>query len=163
MNLPSQNANPLTVPSLFLNPAAVGSSGATVVVDGVESTSSSLDLPTSSVKSVTVDMNPYSAEFGRPGKGRLEVTTKRGVHSRFRGNILAMFRNSALDGRNAFATDRPLQQRGVGEAELDGPLAKDTTFLVSARYHLFNNSSVISADTPAGLLTANVRAETICP
>src|SRR5205814_1468373 len=53
--------------------------------------------------------------------------------------------------------DRPLQQRGVGEAELDGPLAKDTTFLVSARYHLFNNSSVISADTPAGLLTANVR------
>jgi len=109
MNLPTRDADPLVVPSLFLHPAVVGASGPTIVVDGVET--SSLDLPTSGVKGVTVDQNPYSAEFGRPGKGRLEVTTRRGVHSRYRGNLLALFRNSALDARNALAEDRPLQQR----------------------------------------------------
>src|SRR5256886_5062963 len=70
-NLPARDADPLVVPSLFVNPAVVGASGPTLIVDGVET--SSLDLPTSSVKSVTVDQNPYSPEFGRPGKGRLEV------------------------------------------------------------------------------------------
>src|SRR6184192_3399913 len=112
MNMPVRDADPLVVPSLFLNPAVVGSSGPTLIVDGVET--SSLDLPTSSVKSVTVDQNPYSPEFGRPGKGRLEITTRKGVHSRYRGNVLAMFRNSALDARNALAVERPVQQRGIG-------------------------------------------------
>src|SRR5256884_284342 len=141
MNMPVRDADPLVVPSLFLNPAVVGSSGPTLIVDGVET--SSLDLPTSSVKSVTVDQNPYSPEFGRPGKGRLEITTRKGVHSRYRGNVLAMFRNSALDARNALAVERPVQQRGIGEVELDGPLTGSglTTFFVAGRYHLFNNSA----------------------
>ena len=156
MNMPVRDADPLVVPSLFLNPAVVGSSGPTLIVDGVET--SSLDLPTSSVKSVTVDQNPYSPEFGRPGKGRLEITTRKGVHSRYRGNVLAMFRNSALDARNALAVERPVQQRGIGEVELDGPLTGSglTTFFVAGRYHLFNNSAVVDATTPPGLVVNNI-------
>ena len=156
MNMPVRDADPLVVPSLFLNPAVVGSSGPTLIVDGVET--SSLDLPTSSVKSVTVDQNPYSPEFGRPGKGRLEITTRKGVHSRYRGNVLAMFRNSALDARNALAVERPVQQRGIGEVELDGPLTASelTTFFVAGRYHLFNNSAVVDATTPPGLVVNNI-------
>src|SRR5437588_3369208 len=159
-NLPARDADPLVVPSLFVNPAVVGASGPTLIVDGVET--SSLDLPTSSVKSVTVDQNPYSPEFGRPGKGRLEVTTRKGVHRRYRGNLLALFRNSALDARNAMALDRPLQQREIGEVELDGPLngvfthAGQTTFFLSGRYHVFNNSAVVHAFTPPGLVENNV-------
>src|SRR6266550_3301878 len=147
MNVPTKNSDPLAVPSLFLAPSAFGngSSSPQIIVDGVES--SSLDLPSSSVKNVAVDQNPYSAEFGRPGKGRLEVTTKRGVQSRYRGNILAVFRNSALDAKNAFATVRPLQQRGIGEAELDGPISHTATFVLAGRYHTFNNSSVVNAQT----------------
>src|SRR5207253_3504136 len=156
MNLPAKDDNPLTVPSLFLNPAVVGASGPTIIVDGVET--SSLDLPASSVKSVTVDQNPYSPEFGRPGKGRLEITTRKGVHSRYRGNVLAMFRNSAMDARNALAVERPVQQRGIGEVELDGPLTGSglTTFFVAGRYHLFNNSAVVDATTPPGLVVNNI-------
>src|SRR5438132_5410379 len=97
MNGPTQTGAPLPVPSLFLAPSVFGngSSGRQIVVDGV--VTSSLDLPSTGVKHVAVDQNPYSAEFGRPGKGRLEVTTKRRVHSRYRGNVLMIFRNSALD------------------------------------------------------------------
>lgn len=156
MNMPERDGRPLVVPSLFLNPAVVGASGPTLIVDGVET--SSLDLPTSSVKSVTVDQNPYSPEFGRPGKGRLEVVTRRGVHSRYRGNVLAMFRNSAVDARNALAVDRPVQQRAIGEVELDGPLTagEQTTFFLAGRYHVFNDSAVVDATTPAGLVINNI-------
>ena len=135
MNLLARDADPLAVPSLFLNPAVVGATGPTLIVDGVET--SSLDLPTSSVKSVTVDQNPYSAEFGRPGKGRLEVTTRRGVHSRCRGNLLALFRNSALDARKCAggrAASAAARHRRGG---MDGPLTAEgqTTFFVAGRYH----------------------------
>src|SRR2546423_13669571 len=158
MNVPTKNGDPLAVPSLFLAPSVFGngSSGPQIVVDGV--VTSSLDLPSTGVKNVAVDQNPYSAEFGRPGKGRLEVTTKRGVHSRYRGNLLMIFRNSALDAKNALASVRPLQQRGIGEAEFDGPISNSATFLLSARYHVFNDSSVVSALTPLGPLTENARA-----
>src|SRR6266853_758585 len=156
MNVPSKSANPLDVPSLFLAPSAFGNgtSSPQIIVDGVET--SALDLPSSSVKSVAVDQNPYSAEFSRPGKARLEVTTKRGVQSRFRGNILAILRNSALDASNAFATVRPLQQRAIGEAELDGPISSTATFVLAGRYNMFNDSSVVFATTPSGTLTENV-------
>src|SRR6266550_4646932 len=158
MNVPSKDGNPLAVPSLFLAPSVFGngSSSPQIIVDGVES--SALDLPASSVKNVTVDQNPYSAEFGRPGKARLEVTTKRGVRSRYRGNIVAIFRNSALDARNAFASVRPLQQRGIGEVEVDGPISRTASFLLSGRYHLFNDSPVVSALTPSGPVIENVMA-----
>src|SRR5256886_4958769 len=139
MNVPTKNGDPLAVPSLFLAPSVFGngSNSPQIVVDGV--VTSSLDLPPSSVKSVAVDQNPYSPEFGRPGKGRLEVTTKRRVQSRYRGNILAVFRNSALDAKNAFATVRPLQQRGIGDAEPDGPISQTATFVLAGRHHTVTN------------------------
>src|SRR6266550_3381442 len=158
MNMPSKNSDPLVVPSLFLAPSAFGngSSSPQIIVDGVET--SALGLPSSSVKNVAVDQNPYSAEFGRPGKGRLEVTTKRGVQSRYRGNILAVLRNSALDATNAFATVRPLQQREITEEELDGPISRTATFVLAGRYHKFNDSSVVSALTSSGPLIENAVA-----
>ena len=82
MNVPSKNGNSLAVPCLFLAPSVFGNgfSGLQIIVDGVES--SALDLPASSVKNVAVGQNPYLAEFGRSGKGRLEVmmckTARRG-------------------------------------------------------------------------------------
>src|SRR5258708_5948565 len=42
-NLPSKEADPLAVPSLFLNPAATGTMGPMILVDGVES--SALEVP----------------------------------------------------------------------------------------------------------------------
>src|SRR5438067_12125372 len=72
-SLPAKLEDPLAVASLFVDPAANGAGGARIVVDGVEG--DTLDVPSSSVKTVAVDSNPYSAEFSRPGKGRTEVTT----------------------------------------------------------------------------------------
>ena len=152
-DLPVKNGDPLAIPSMFVDPAFSGVGGPKIIVDGVES--STLDVPSSSIKKVSVNRDPYSAEFGRPGRGRIEVTTKKGVHRRYRSNLSLLLRNSTFDARNAFAQVRPPMQRAVSEAELDGPLGQRATFFVAARYYLNNEWALINAQTPAGRLVEN--------
>src|SRR5207248_2990514 len=57
-SLPAKLEDPLAVASLFVDPAANGAGGTRIVVDGVEG--DTLDVPSSSVKTVAVDSNPYS-------------------------------------------------------------------------------------------------------
>src|ERR1044072_7984502 len=60
-SLPSESQNVLSVISHFLSPAAVGSDGPSVVMDGAET--NELSLPTSSLKQVSINKSPYSAEY----------------------------------------------------------------------------------------------------
>ena len=119
--LPSLGADPLAVPMMLVNPAVTGALGPAILVDGVES--DALDAPLTSIRHVRVDNNPYSAEFSRPGRGRIEVTTMHSIKKRYHGILLNVFRNSALDARDPFATVRPLMQRDNTEAELEGPIS----------------------------------------
>lgn len=104
-SLPTEGDDPLAVPMLFIEPAAEGAQGPEIIVDGVPS--SSLDVPMSSIQSVTVAQDPYSAEYERPGSGRIEVTTRQGSRHHYRGLLALQYRNSALDARNAFAAVTP--------------------------------------------------------
>jgi carboxypeptidase family protein len=155
-DLPVKDADPLTVPSLFLEPAAVGARGPQLIVDGMES--SSLELPLSSIREVSVNKSPYSAEFGRPGIGRIEVTTRKGSHHRYRGQVFQLVRNSALDARNAFALSVPELQRGVTEAQLEGPLTRHLAFFLAGQYYTNNQASTINAVTLQGPLVENFMA-----
>ncbi len=155
-DLPANNGDPLAVASLFTDPAVSGTGGPQILVDGVPT--DSLNVPVSSIKHVAVNKNPYSAEFGRPGKGRIEVETKRRFHHQYHGAVFTDFQNSILDARNAFATERPPHQRDVSEAELDGPISRRLTFLLSGRYDLNNQATVIGAQTPTGHLIENFLA-----
>lgn len=158
MNMPSKDGDPLAIPSLFLDNSMVGAGGAKIIVDGVEVDNA--DLPASSIKNVVVDRNPFSAEFGRPGKGRLEITTKKGVRGRYRGNALVIYRTSDLYARNAFATSKPYEERKLVEGQVDGPVpfleSKAATFFVSGRYRNFADDAVINALTPAGQTVTNL-------
>src|SRR5207247_7407683 len=80
-SLPAKYDDVLKTASLFVESAANDAAGTKIVVDGVESTS--LDVPASSVKTISVNSNPYSTEFSRPGKGRIEVATRGGSLRRF--------------------------------------------------------------------------------
>ena len=153
-NLPSKEADPLAVPSLFLNPAAAGSLGPMILVDGVES--SALEVPLTSIKRILVNKSPYSAEFARPGRGRIEVFTRKGNLRDYHGNVTFLLRNSALDARNAFAEVRPPSQREIAEVELDGPLGRRARLLLAGRYFTSDDSGVVHAHTPTGLLVENV-------
>src|SRR5258707_6433044 len=153
-NLPSKEADPLAVPSLFLNPAAAGTMGPMILVDGVES--SALEVPLTSIKRVLVNKSPYSAEFARPGRGRIEVFTRKGNLRDYHANVTFLLRNSVLDARNAFAEVRAPSQREIAEAELDGPLGSRARFLLAGRCFKRDHSSTVHAHTPTGLLVENV-------
>ncbi len=153
--LPLKEGDPLAIPSLFLEPAATGAQGPKLIVDGVESTT--LELPTSSIRQIFVNKSPYSAEFGRPGRGRIEIITRQGSHRHYRGTLSLLFRNSASDARYAFATVTPPLQRAVSEAQLSGPVGKNLTFFLAGRYFRSNDTAVTNAVTPNGPLIENFR------
>ncbi len=154
-SLPAKNDNPLAVASLFVDPAANGAEGTKIVVDGVEG--DQLDVPLSSIKSIAVNKNPYSTEFGRPGKGRIEVVTRGGSIRRFHRRFSFTFRDASMDARNAFANVRPPRRRELFEGSIDGPLVRDkVTFFVGGEYLKDNDSAFVSAETPSGLLVENL-------
>jgi len=119
-SLPYKDGDALSVPSLFLDPAAFGGGEAKLIVDGVEA--SALEVPALSISGVFVNRNPYSAEFAESGKGRIEVITRRGSRKNYRGNLSLVLRNSALEARNAFAKTKPLLQRAIPEMDFYCPL-----------------------------------------
>jgi hypothetical protein len=152
-HMPLKEGDPLAIPTLFLEPAALGARGAHLIVDGVEE--STLELPTSAIKEIYVNRSPYSAEFARPGNGRIEVFTLQGSRRHYRGSVTFILRNSEFDARNAFATTRPFMQRPIGEAQLSGPLSRKISFFVAGRYVHRNQEAVIHAFTDTGKLFEN--------
>lgn len=125
-----------------------------LVVDGVER--ESFQAPPESIAEIRVNRNPYSAEFSRPGRRRIEVTTK-GAASEFRGSASLNYRNSALDARNAFATRRlPFSRESVG-LSLSGPLIRKGKlgFFLAANQEESNRAQPILAVLPEGLLQSD--------
>src|SRR5262245_19854134 len=84
-DLPTQGRDILPLLSDFLSKAAQGTEGASIVVDGVEV--DRLSLPTSSIKRVSINKNPYSAEYRRTGKERIEVIKNGGEDRNFHGGV----------------------------------------------------------------------------
>jgi hypothetical protein len=58
----------------FLDASAGSSGGVTLIVDGIEM--KSVGVSASAIQEVRINNDPYSAEFTRPGRGRIEIITK---------------------------------------------------------------------------------------
>lgn len=165
--LPSRGDNILPVLSRFLSSAAMGMKGPSIVVDGVED--SSLDIPASALRSVVINKNPYSAEYRRPGVARIEVTTRQGSRQIYDGAVALYMRNSQLNARNAFATEKPDSRLRLFETYLSGPLSfikrerisvrknsrkfvPSAGFFVSGNHLDSDDNAVVNALTLAGPL-----------
>jgi Carboxypeptidase regulatory-like domain len=138
----------------LVDASSTGSGGATVLVDGLETTRK---VPANMIQEVRINQNPYSAEFARPGRGRIEVITKAGA-TEYHGEFGFIFRDSRLDARNAFALERPAEQRRIYEVALTGPFGqgKKTSFFFSGNREEEDLQEVVFARTPAGLVSENV-------
>ncbi len=145
----------VTTMSRFLDDSAIGTNGVTLVVNGVEANGPGVSA--SAVKEVRINQNPYSALFSRPGRARLEITTKEGTPN-FHGSLNFMFRDSIFDARNAFAEVKAPEQRRYYEGSLTGPLghSKKTTFLLSLDQDQDNRQSTVQAEDLTGLINENV-------
>jgi hypothetical protein len=153
-NLPVLGNDVIGAVANLVDAGSTGSGGATVLVDGLETTRK---VPASMIQEVRINQNPYSAEFARPGRGRIEVITKAGA-TEYHGEFGFIFRDSRLDARNAFALERPAEQRRIYEGTLTGPFGqgKKTSFFFSGNREEEDLQAVVFARTPAGLVSENV-------
>lgn len=158
--VPTQMQDILPLLSNFFSPAAMESSAQnapSLIIDGVES-GGSIDMPTDAIKTVSINRNPYSAEFRRPGLARLEVTTRAGSSKYYDGDIAFYLRNGSLSARNAFATEKPNINLRLFEGRLGGPLpfVNRTKFFLAATRKSDDETAVVNAITLSGPLVQNV-------
>src|SRR5262245_38457903 len=148
-NLPVLGNDVIGALANLVDASSTGSGGATVLVDGLETTRK---IPANMIQEVRINQNPYSAEFARPGRGRIEVLTKAGAPE-YHGEFGFIFRDAHLDARNAFALERPPEQRRIYEGTLTGPLGngKNSSFFFSGNREEEDLQAVVFAKTPTGL------------
>jgi hypothetical protein len=150
----------ITTMSRFLDADATGTNGVTLVVNGVEANGPGVTA--SAIQSVKINQNPYTALYSRPGRARIEITTKGGT-PKFHGSANFLFRKSLFDAQNYFATTKPPEQRTYYEGSLTGPLShnKKTTFLLSLNYDNNDQQAIVEAVGPNGLINANIPNPTV--
>ena len=156
-NLPVFDQDYIGAMSRFLDPGSVGTSGVTLVVNGMEV--NNLGVSPSAIKEIKINQDPYSAEYQRPGRGRIEVTTKPGSPE-YHGTFNFIFRDAHFNARDPFALTRPPEQRRIYEGYLGGPVhrSKKTSFLLSVSRKEEDLQSVVFAEGAAGAIRANVPA-----
>jgi len=147
--LPVIDGNIVEAFSTLLDSGLGSSEGGGLIVDGMET--DKLVVTPSAIQDVRINKDPYSAEFSRPGSGRVEVITKKGQQE-FHGEGNVRLRSAMFDARNAFATRRPEQRRFEAEGHVTGPIGDGgkNSFLISAEREIDDEQSIIFAQTPDG-------------
>ena len=148
-SLPVFDQDLISTVSRFLDAGALGNGGATVVVNGMEV--SALRVSASAVQQIKINQDPYSAEYARPGRGRIEILTKPGSAA-YHGEANLFFRDAALDAQNAFATTKPQERKHIVEGIFGGPVGSGgkTSFLFSGHDQLEDQEAFVYAAGPSG-------------
>jgi outer membrane receptor protein involved in Fe transport len=156
-NLPVFDQDILGTMARFLDSTAIGTNGPTLLVNGVEV--NKLMVSASAIQQIKINRDPYSAEYPRPGHGRIEVVLKPGSQE-YHGTGNLIFRDSAFDERNAFAAVKPPEQRRIFEGFLGGPLgrSKNTSFTLSLKDDADDTQAIVFARDAAGAVQENVAA-----
>jgi hypothetical protein len=121
---------------------AAGPNGGQIYVDGF--TGGRLP-PLASIREIRINSNPYSAEYDRPGFGRIEILTRPGT-DRFRGQAGFNFNNQAFNSRNPFATTRAPYMSRQFSGNLSGPISKKkASFFFDFEKRDINDQAVVNA------------------
>ena len=156
-DLPVFDRNLVATMARMLDAATLGTGGVTLVVDGMEARK--VGVSPSAIQQVKLNQDPYSAEFPRPGRGRIEVITKAGT-DRYSGSVDFTFRDAALNARDPFAETKPPEQRRIFEGVFGGPVGdgKRGSFLFTLERRDEDLQAVVVAAGPAGPINAVVAA-----
>jgi len=122
---------------------SAGPEGGQVYVDGF---SGATLPPKSSIREIRVNQNPFSAEYDRPGYGRIEILTKPGADN-LHGEMRFNFNDSVLNSRNPFSPDKPNYQRRTFEGMVGGPIGQTSSFNVELERRDIGQAALINAMT----------------
>ena len=111
-NLPFLDNNYLSALGRFLDPGTPGGSGNTIVVDGMEMRNAGVTA--SAIQEIRINNNPYTVEYPRWSRRRIEIITKSSADA-YHGTLNLLFRDYRLNARDALAATRPQEQRRILE------------------------------------------------
>ena len=145
----------VTAMSAFLDAGSIGTNGVQTIVNGVEVTS--VTVSASAVQEVRINQNPYSAEYGRPGRGGIEIITKE-AGADYHGTFNFIFRDSVLNARDVFALVRAPEQRRIFEGAFSGPIgqSKSWSFMLSGHRQEEDLQSIVFAQDLSGPIQESV-------
>jgi hypothetical protein len=148
-NLPIFDQDYIGTMSRFLDSGSIATGGTTILVDGLEA--SRAGVSASAIQEVKINNDPYSAEYPRPGRSRIEIITKPGS-SEYHGAFNFLFRDYHVNARDPFALSKPPEQRRILEGSLTGPIgrSKKTSFLISANRQEEDQQAVVFAHGLSG-------------
>lgn len=152
---PIFDQDPIATLTPFLDDASGSSGGVTLIVDGMEVKSA--NISPSAIQEIRINSDPYSAEYTRPGRGRIEVISKPGS-PQFHGELNITFRDAVFNAKNHFAITRPPESRRIYEGHLSGPIARNgkTSFLTSFTRQEQDLAVVVNAIGVNGAINTNV-------
>jgi Carboxypeptidase regulatory-like domain/TonB dependent receptor len=155
-DLPVFDQDVVATMSRFLDESSLGTNGVALIVDGIQGISA---LSASAIQTVTINNNPYSAEYNVRGRARIEITTKPGS-SEYHGTMNFLFRDARLNARDPFATVKPQEQRRIFEGSLLGPIGdgKTTSFMFTGQRQEEDNQGIVVAKVLSGAINENVSA-----
>ena len=105
-----------------------------------------VNLGVDAVEQLSVLTSNYPAQVGRSSGGVIAASTRSGTN-KFHGSVYEFFRNSALDARNFFDTQKPPFRRNQFGVSLGGPILKDRTFIFGDYEGLRSSLGVTQVDT----------------
>ena len=152
-NLPTMSQDVVSAVSGLVE--AMSGEAATVIVDGLPVSDMTISL--AEIKEIKINKDPYSAEYSKPGSGRVDIKTKGGSR-KFHGWANYGFRDYRMDARNAFAVERPQEHHRAYGGNLSGPLSEKGKTTFSATFYRNEDSqrSIVNALGPSGPVRGNV-------
>jgi hypothetical protein len=108
------------------------------------------------IQEIRINRNPFTSEFSRHGRGRVEIVTRAGT-GQLHGNLSFNFRDEALNARQALTNEKPPYQQRSFRASLGGPVISNRLSATSSVERSDEEESdAIQAVTPDGLFSQAV-------
>ena len=122
--------------------SAAGPNGGQVFVDGF---SGGRMPPRSAIRQIRLNSSPFSAEYERPGFGRIEILTKPGTE-KFQGHAALRFNDAALNTQDPYATSKPDYRRVTWDLDVGGPIVKNkASFFVDLERRNVDEAQLVNA------------------
>ena len=129
--------------SALAGPAA-GPNGGQIYIDGF--TGGQLP-PKSSIREIRINQNPFSAQYDRPGFGRVEVFTKPGT-DKFHGSFNLNGLDKSFNTGSVFiksTTPQPGYHQIYGFGSVTGPINKKASFTMNGSYRDTQDNHIVLA------------------
>ncbi len=137
---------------------AAGPNGGQIYIDGF--TGGQLP-PKSSIREIRINQNPFSAQYDRPGFGRVEVFTKPGT-DKLHGSIQLNGIDKAFNTGSVFiapGTFQPDYHTIFAFGSLTGPINKNASYSIGGYYRDIQDNGVVR---PPGIYSTSSNSGTYC-